>query len=78
MAGEIPVASEAAERSSLHPMQPFDGWGEFIQEEHASNHTPVSQMPSNTRTEMTTTYIASLSRTTADPSPQVAIITTSP
>ncbi|CAI9263097.1 unnamed protein product [Lactuca saligna] len=48
------------------------------QEEHASNHTPVSQTPSNSASETTATCTANLSHPTINSVPQVAIVTTTP
>ncbi|CAI9298176.1 unnamed protein product [Lactuca saligna] len=78
MAGDIPVTSGTLERSLLRPMQSLDGEQNSVQEEHASNRTPVSQTSSSFAIETAATYIASLWRPTTSTPPKVAIVTTTP
>ncbi|CAI9297348.1 unnamed protein product [Lactuca saligna] len=65
-------------KSMVRPMQPLDGEQVSIQEEHASNCTPVSQTPSSSTAETAATYITSLWRPTINPSQQAAIVTATP
>ncbi|CAI9285565.1 unnamed protein product [Lactuca saligna] len=78
MAGDVPVASGTLERSLLRPMHSLDVGKTSVQEERSSNRTPVSQTLSSSATETVATYIANIWRPTANPVPQVAIVTKTP
>lgn len=78
MAGEIPIVSGALEKRPLHSMQSLEGGHTSVQEGHASNHTPISQMPSSYAVHTTTILTANLWCPAANTIPQVEIVTTTP